>query len=204
MKKNIKRVIIIILVIVVLAFSTFSSRLKLEFHQRHKVKHNKHKQAKMRHVNMDELNKQIIKYKLFTRELIQKKAKQEAKKMKLKQEKLKEQAREEERKREEARKKEDAKPYTEVVAEITAYTSSGGVGSGLITANGEHVNASRTLAAPPNIPFGTVIEIPGVGKRVVCDRGSAIQGNVFDLYVNSEEEAVQFGRQIKTIKIYKN
>jgi 3D (Asp-Asp-Asp) domain-containing protein len=39
------------------------------------------------------------------------------------------------------------------------------------------------VAAPPNIPFGARVVIPGLGTFQVTDRGGAIEGNHFDVFL---------------------
>ena len=70
-----------------------------------------------------------------------------------------------------------------------------------ITASGTKATAGRTIAAPKNYPFGTKIEIAGMGTYVVEDRGGAITGNKIDIYFDSHQEALQFGRRQLQIKI---
>ena len=64
-----------------------------------------------------------------------------------------------------------------------------------ITASGTKVKEKRTLACPPSYPFGTKISIEGVGTLICEDRGGAIKGNHFDIYVETKKEAFAFGRQ---------
>lgn len=64
-----------------------------------------------------------------------------------------------------------------------------------ITASGVTVTENRTLACPPNYPFGTKIEIDGMGTYICEDRGGAIKGNHFDIYMQTKAEAFAFGRQ---------
>lgn len=53
---------------------------------------------------------------------------------------------------------------------------------------------------PTVIPFGWWIYIDGYGFRRAEDKGSAIKGNKVDIYFDSYEEAVTFGR--KKGKVY--
>lgn len=62
-----------------------------------------------------------------------------------------------------------------------------------ITASGSKVKAGRTVAAPKTMPFGTRINIEGIGERVVEDRGGSIKGNRIDVYVESHAEALKLG-----------
>jgi hypothetical protein len=59
-----------------------------------------------------------------------------------------------------------------------------------------------TIAADTKYhPFGTVMYIPGYGKGVVKDRGSAIKGpNRIDIFFNSHRKAQKWGRQKLTVK----
>ena len=70
-----------------------------------------------------------------------------------------------------------------------------------ITASGTKATAGRTIAAPKNYPFGTKIEIAGMGTYVVEDRGGAITGNNIDIYFDSHAEALKFGRRNLQIKV---
>ena len=60
-----------------------------------------------------------------------------------------------------------------------------------------------TIATDSSIPFGTKVYIDGVGERIVQDRGGAITGNRIDLYFDSHEKALEFGRQTKQVTIIK-
>lgn len=64
-----------------------------------------------------------------------------------------------------------------------------------ITASGLKVKEKRTLACPPAYPFGTKVKIDGYGTYVCEDRGGAIKGNHFDIYVETKKEAFAFGRR---------
>lgn len=69
-----------------------------------------------------------------------------------------------------------------------------------ITASGKLAKAGRTIAADTSIlPFGTEIYIEG-HKYVVEDRGGAIKGKRIDIYFDSHDEALEYGR--KTVKVY--
>lgn len=97
---------------------------------------------------------------------------------------------------------------SEKIMEITAYTAGyestqkkkGDSGYG-ITASGKHVQSGVTLACPPSMPFGTKVEIEGIGTRVCHDRGGAITEGKLDLYVESVSEARNFGRQKLKVKV---
>ena len=100
---------------------------------------------------------------------------------------------------------EEAKNEKPIVEEyvITAYchcTKCCGKSDG-ITASGVKAREGITVAMNKSIPFGTKIYIDGVGERIVQDRGGAIKGNRIDLYFDSHQEALNFGRQTKEVMI---
>jgi len=72
-----------------------------------------------------------------------------------------------------------------------------------ITASGVKVKESRTLACPPAFPFGAKIKIEGHGTYVCEDRGGAIKGNHFDIYMQTKKEAFTFGRRILLAEVVK-
>lgn len=81
-----------------------------------------------------------------------------------------------------------------------------------ITSSGKHVTPHHTIAAPPEIPFGTKVYIPqlvdfwkkrGVsisGIFVVEDRGSAIKNNRIDIYIEDKATCKIFGR--RSVDVY--
>lgn len=89
----------------------------------------------------------------------------------------------------------------------TAYTSDRG-DSGTITATGTTVrrnpNGYSTVAVDPRvIPLGTKLYIEGYGLAIAEDTGGAIVGNKVDVYVNSYDEAVNWGRRQVNVYILK-
>jgi 3D (Asp-Asp-Asp) domain-containing protein len=69
------------------------------------------------------------------------------------------------------------------------------------TASGLKVAEKRTLACPREYPFGTQVSIEGMGEYRCEDRGGAIKGNHFDIYVKTKSEAFAFGRQHLTAHV---
>ena len=89
------------------------------------------------------------------------------------------------------------------VINASAYTASAdecGNDKG-ITASGVKVAENRTLACPPQYPFGVKIEIENMGTYVCEDRGGAIKGNHFDVYMKTKSEAFAFGRKNLIAKV---
>lgn len=71
-----------------------------------------------------------------------------------------------------------------------------------LTASGKPPVAGRTVAADWSVlPFGTKLRVPGFGMLRVEDTGSAIKGYKLDIYMESHEEAKQFGRRNLVVKI---
>lgn len=107
-------------------------------------------------------------------------------------------------------KKEVSRPPQSKVAtfEVTGFTSGyestqkrkGDPGYG-ITASGKKVREGVTAACPKSMPFGTVLEIEKVGKRVCEDRGSAIVAGHLDVYFDDLSVAKTFGRKKLKVKI---
>ena len=95
--------------------------------------------------------------------------------------------------------------YIEVTATLTAYcpcVKCCGKSDG-ITASGTQATAGRTVAVDTRlIPYGTEISIDG-NIYVAEDCGGKVKGYTIDVFFDSHEEALNFGRQTKTVKIYK-
>ena len=70
-----------------------------------------------------------------------------------------------------------------------------------ITASGTTATANHTIATPKNIAFGTVLVIDGM-EYVVEDRGGAIKNRKLDIYFNTHQEALKWGKQKKEVFIY--
>lgn len=88
-------------------------------------------------------------------------------------------------------------PKGKFVVNASAYTASAdecGNDKG-ITASGLLVKKQQTLACPPEFPFGARVAIEGVGVLRCEDRGGAIKGNHFDIYMETKTEAFAFGRR---------
>lgn len=70
-----------------------------------------------------------------------------------------------------------------------------------ITASGTKATAGRTVAMSSKYSFGTKVEIKGMGTYVVEDRGGAIKGNKIDIYFDSHQEALNFGRRTVYLRV---
>ncbi len=77
------------------------------------------------------------------------------------------------------------------------------------TASGEKATAWYTIAAGKGYPMGTIMYIPHFksspngGWFVVQDRGSSISNNKIDIYMNTYNECVTFGRRNLECYIYR-
>ena len=95
--------------------------------------------------------------------------------------------------------------YIEVTATLTAYcpcVKCCGKSDG-ITASGTQATEGRTVAVDTRlIPYGTEISIDGK-TYIAEDCGGKVKGYTIDVFFDSHEEALNFGRQTKTVKIYK-
>ena len=91
--------------------------------------------------------------------------------------------------------------YCVAYFEVTAYTDFDGDGECDITASGT-TTGPGTIAAPPEIPFGTRMYIEGYGEGIVRDRGGDIQGNRLDAWMASRGEALRWGRKTVQVIIY--
>jgi 3D (Asp-Asp-Asp) domain-containing protein len=67
-----------------------------------------------------------------------------------------------------------------------------------ITASGTRAD-HRLAAGPPEMPFGTVLAIPGYGRVRCEDRGGAIKGQRLDVLFPTHEQALAWG--VKTLRI---
>lgn len=86
--------------------------------------------------------------------------------------------------------------------ELTAYTDSLEENGGWDkTASGEPFKDDYTLACPAALPFGTEVEIEGIGVRVCEDRGGAIKGKRLDVFIRDADEMRRFGRQGRKVRV---
>lgn len=70
-----------------------------------------------------------------------------------------------------------------------------------ITKSGTKATAGRTIAVDPSvIPLGSTVEIDGV-RYIAEDTGGKIKGNVIDIYFDAHEQALDYGKQIHSVKV---
>lgn len=69
------------------------------------------------------------------------------------------------------------------------------------TASGEKAEAGKTIAVDTSvIPFGTDVKI-GDTIYTAQDTGSAVKGNVIDVYYDSHEEALNHGAKYQEVEV---
>lgn len=69
------------------------------------------------------------------------------------------------------------------------------------TASGEKAEAGKTIAVDTSvIPFGTEVKIGDV-IYTAQDTGSAVKGNVIDVYYDSHEEALNHGAKYQEVEV---
>ena len=75
---------------------------------------------------------------------------------------------------------------------------------GDMTATGVRAKENHTIAVDPTvIPYGTEVIING-HTYVAEDCGSAVKGNVIDIYFDTHEEVDNFGVQYAKVFLYEN
>lgn len=110
----------------------------------------------------------------------------------------KEKEKEEKEKESESDSKSDTKGCRTMTAEVTAYTYFPGEN---ITASGEPVRRGAIAVDPNVIPMHSRIYVPGYGWGEALDTGGAVKGNIIDVFVESKQEAYDWGRLTKKIKV---
>jgi len=80
--------------------------------------------------------------------------------------------------------------------EATAYTW-----TGCRTASGTWPAIGTVATDPEVIPLGTKIWVEGYGEAVAEDTGGAVKGNVIDVYLPTEAECWQWGRQQVEVRV---
>lgn len=63
-------------------------------------------------------------------------------------------------------------------------------------------NGISTVAVDPNvIPLGSKVYVSGYGVAIAADTGGAIKGNIIDVFLNSYEECMNWGRREVTVQL---
>jgi 3D (Asp-Asp-Asp) domain-containing protein/peptidoglycan hydrolase CwlO-like protein len=88
------------------------------------------------------------------------------------------------------------KPGSQMTVSSTGYCLEG------TTATGIPVGWGVVAVDPAVIPLGTRMFVPGYGKGVAADTGSAVRGAMIDLWFPTCEQALAWGRKTVTITIH--
>ena len=87
-----------------------------------------------------------------------------------------------------------------LIMESTAYYGHGITASGLKPVR--NPDGISTIAVDPNvIPLGTKVYVSGYGLAIAADTGGAIKGNIIDVFLNTHEECMSWGRRQVTVQI---
>lgn len=85
---------------------------------------------------------------------------------------------------------------------ITMYAVGCDVTHGHPTKAGTQPIAGFTVAADPRVlPLGSIVEIDGVGERMVHDVGGLVRGRHIDIFVSTCGEARQWGRKERIVRV---
>ncbi len=85
--------------------------------------------------------------------------------------------------------------------ESTAYSGGGVTATGTVPVRDP--NGISTIAVDPRvIPLGSLVYVEGYGKAIAADTGGAIKGNIVDVYVNSNEEAINSWGRKYNVPVY--
>lgn len=80
--------------------------------------------------------------------------------------------------------------------EATAYTW-----TGQRTKSGTWPAVGTAAVDPKVIPLGTKLYIEGYGPAVALDTGGDIQGQIIDLYMDSYQECIEWGRRQVEVRV---
>ncbi|MFK9092893.1 LysM peptidoglycan-binding domain-containing protein [Bacillus salipaludis] len=98
----------------------------------------------------------------------------------------------------------EEKVTKEITVQATAYTASCEGCSGT-TATGVDLIANqdaKVIAVDPTvIPLGSKVYVEGYGVATAADTGGAIKGNRIDVFIPSEQDAINWGKKQVTVKI---
>lgn len=70
-----------------------------------------------------------------------------------------------------------------------------------LTASGARPQQGLTIAAPRSLPFGTLVQVPGLGWRTVQDRAALRYDSRFDVYFRKHSDAQKWGLRKLTLTI---
>jgi 3D (Asp-Asp-Asp) domain-containing protein len=71
-----------------------------------------------------------------------------------------------------------------------------------VTASGKKAGKGAIAADLTLYPFKTIMDIPGYGYGRVEDCGGGIKGNHIEIFFGSHQDALEWGRQTKSVKVW--
>ncbi len=83
-----------------------------------------------------------------------------------------------------------------MIVESTAYTH-----TGYMTFTETWPRVGTIAVDPKVIPLGSIIEVPGYGIGVAEDTGRLIKGDIIDVFMDTEQEAITWGRRLVKIRV---
>jgi len=71
-----------------------------------------------------------------------------------------------------------------------------------VTSSGARARRGTIAADTSHYPYGTIMYVEGYGYGRVEDIGGAIKGNKIDLYFDTHNEAIRWGRKNVKVKVW--
>lgn len=87
---------------------------------------------------------------------------------------------------------------------FTGNTTAYYMGQNPMGASGMRCHFGTCAVDPSVIPYGTKLYVTGYGTAIATDCGSAVKGNVVDLYMHNNAEALRWGRRFVTVYVLDN
>lgn len=94
----------------------------------------------------------------------------------------------------------------ELTVESTAYTAEceGCSGVTRMGVNLKKYSDGNVIAVDPDvIPLGSIVEVEGYGRAIAADTGGAINGKKIDVFIEDQDEAMDWGRKDVKVKVIK-
>ena len=85
-----------------------------------------------------------------------------------------------------------------ISGQATAYTHTGNA-----TFTGVMPMVGMIAVDPRVIPLNSYVYVPGLGKLKATDTGGVIKGNIIDVFMDTRQECINFGRKNITIYLLK-
>jgi 3D (Asp-Asp-Asp) domain-containing protein len=96
---------------------------------------------------------------------------------------------------------EHQEPEPEPEPEPMVFTATAYTWTGNRTATGTWPSRGTVAVDPLVIPLGTELHIEGYGPAVAADTGGDIQGQIIDLYMDSYQECIEWGRRQVEVRV---